>query len=78
MNGSARDAATGPGGTQLDYLLKPGYGANPQILKVEIGGDTNSTDGAEAGHQHTRGTINCNAGYEWWLMEQDKARNPTS
>jgi hypothetical protein len=29
----------------LDYLFKPGYGASPQILKVEIGGDTNSTDG---------------------------------
>src|SRR4051812_47100122 len=31
----------------LDYLFKPGYGANLQILKVEIGGDANSTDGAE-------------------------------
>ncbi|MEV3971349.1 RICIN domain-containing protein [Streptomyces sp. NPDC050698] len=60
----------------LDYLFKPGYGANLQILKVEIGGDTNSTDGAEASHQHTKGAINCNAGYEWWLMEQAKARNP--
>ncbi|TMM43351.1 MAG: galactosylceramidase, partial [Actinobacteria bacterium] len=26
----------------LDYLFKPGYGAALQILKVEIGGDTNS------------------------------------
>ena len=32
----------------LDYLFKPGYGAALQILKVEIGGDTNSTDGAES------------------------------
>ena len=31
----------------LDYLFKPGYGADLQILKVEIGGDTNSTDGSE-------------------------------
>src|SRR5690606_13360187 len=30
----------------LDYLFKPNYGANLQILKVEIGGDINSTDGA--------------------------------
>ncbi|MCE6998751.1 RICIN domain-containing protein [Saccharothrix sp. S26] len=59
----------------LDYLFKPGYGANLQILKVEIGGDTNSTDGAEASHQHTRGVVNCDAGYQWWLMEQAKARN---
>ncbi|GKQ39038.1 RICIN domain-containing protein [Streptomyces sp. A012304] len=60
----------------LDYLFKPGYGASLQILKVEMGGDTNSTDGAEASHQHTKGTINCDAGYEWWLMEQAKLRNP--
>ena len=39
----------------LDYLFKPGYGAALQILKVEIGGDTNSTDGAEPSHMHTRG-----------------------
>src|SRR5579859_3700781 len=32
----------------LDYLFKPGYGADLQILKVEIGGDTNSTDGSES------------------------------
>ena len=60
----------------LDYLFKPGYGAALQILKVEIGGDTNSTDGSESSHEHARGDINCNAGYEWWLMEQAKARNP--
>ncbi|MBD9727293.1 RICIN domain-containing protein [Streptomyces caniscabiei] len=63
-------------GQVLDYLFKPGYGASLQILKVEMGGDTNSTDGAEASHQHTKGTINCDAGYEFWLMEQAKARNP--
>src|SRR3954452_2705956 len=36
----------------LDYLLKPGYAANVQILKVEIGGDPNSTSGAEPSHEH--------------------------
>src|SRR6266487_452363 len=60
----------------LDYLFKPGYGADLQILKVEIGGDTNSTDGSESSIEHTSGAINCTAGYEWWLMEQAKARNP--
>ncbi|WP_083976083.1 RICIN domain-containing protein [Kitasatospora azatica] len=60
----------------LDYLFKPGYGAALQILKVEIGGDTNSTDGAESSIEHTRGTVDCNAGYEFWLAEQAKARNP--
>lgn len=63
-------------GQILDYLFKPGYGAALQIFKVEIGGDTNSTDGAEPSHEHTRGTVDCNTGYEWWLMEQAKARNP--
>ena len=37
----------------LDYLFKPGYGADLQILKVEIGGDTNSTDGSESSIEHT-------------------------
>jgi hypothetical protein len=60
----------------LDYLFKPDYGASLQILKVEIGGDTNSTDGSESSHMHTASVTNCNTGYEWWLMEQAKARNP--
>jgi Glycosyl hydrolase family 59/Ricin-type beta-trefoil lectin domain/Galactocerebrosidase, C-terminal lectin domain len=60
----------------LDYLFKPGYGASLQILKVEIGGDTNSTDGSESSIEHTSGSVNCGNGYEWWLMEQAQARNP--
>jgi O-glycosyl hydrolase len=60
----------------LDYLFRPGYGASLQILKAEIGGDTNSTSGAEPSHEHTRTDLNCNRGYEWWLMEQAKQRNP--
>jgi glycosyl hydrolase family 59/ricin-type beta-trefoil lectin protein/glycosyl hydrolase family 59 (putative galactocerebrosidase) len=60
----------------LDYLFKPGVGAALQILKVEVGGDTNSTSGAEPSHQHTATDLNCTRGYEWWLMEQAKARNP--
>ncbi|MYS19126.1 Concanavalin A-like lectin/glucanases superfamily protein [Streptomyces sp. DvalAA-14] len=60
----------------LDYLFKPGYGADLQILKVEIGGDTNSTDGSESSHMHNATTVDCSTGYEWWLMQQAKARNP--
>ncbi|MET8629140.1 ricin-type beta-trefoil lectin domain protein [Kitasatospora sp. NPDC004669] len=60
----------------LDYLFKPGYGASLQVLKLEIGGDTNSTDGAEPSIEHTKGTVDCNQGYEWWLAEQAMARNP--
>ena len=60
----------------LDYLFKPGYGASLQMLKVEIGGDTNSTDGSEPSIEHVKGTVSCDSGYEWWLMEQARKRNP--
>ena len=60
----------------LDYLFKPNFGASLQILKVEIGGDTNSSEGSEPSHMRTSGVENYQRGYEWWLMEQAKARNP--
>lgn len=63
-------------GQILDYLFKPNYGAALQILKVEIGGDTNSTDGTEPSHMHTSADLDCYRGYEWWLMEQARKRNP--
>jgi hypothetical protein len=60
----------------LDYLFKPNFGASLQHLKVEIGGDVNSTDGAEPSHMHARDDENYERGYEWWLMKQAKVRNP--
>jgi O-glycosyl hydrolase len=63
-------------GQILDYLFKPNYGAAVQLLKLEIGGDANSTDGSEPSHEHVRGDINCNVGYEFWLGEQALSRNP--
>ena len=60
----------------LDYLFTPGYGAGVQVLKIEIGGDANSTDGAEPSVEHVKGTVNCSAGYEFWLAQQALARNP--
>ena len=45
-------------------------------MKVEVGGDTNSTDGSEPSHMHTRANENYERGYEWWLMKETKARNP--
>lgn len=60
----------------LDYLFKPNYGAALQHLKVEIGGDVNSTDGTEPSHERVRGELNFHRGYEWWLLQQAKARNP--
>lgn len=46
------------------------------MLKVEIGGDGASTDGDEPSHMHTRADLSCTRGYELWLIEQAKARNP--
>ncbi len=46
----------------LDYLFKPKYGASIQILKVEIGDDANSTNGAEASHMRSRTDSNYNRG----------------
>ncbi|WP_162606376.1 discoidin domain-containing protein [Jiangella asiatica] len=60
----------------LDYLFKPGYGAGLQLLKVEIGADTNSTSGAEPSHERTRGDVDCDRGYAWWLMKEARKRNP--
>ncbi|MGH7977998.1 MAG: discoidin domain-containing protein [Limisphaerales bacterium] len=60
----------------LDYLFKPDYGASLQILKVEIGGDSDSTCGSEASHERERGELNGGRGYEWWLMKEARKRNP--
>ena len=60
----------------LDFLFKPNWGAGFQHLKVEIGGDINSTDGSEPGYQRVRGDMNFERGYEWWLMKEAKKRNP--
>src|SRR5579862_9151358 len=60
----------------LDYLFKPNYGAALQHLKVEVGGDVNSTDGSEPSHMRRRGDPNYTRGYEWWLMTEARKRNP--
>lgn len=63
-------------GEILDYLFKPNYGASLQILKVEIGCDAQSTGGSESSHMRTNTTVDAEVGYEWWLFQQAKARNP--
>jgi hypothetical protein len=60
----------------LDYLFKPGYGAALQHLKVEIGADVNSTDGSEPSTMRSREDHDYTRGYEWWLMEEARKRNP--
>ena len=66
----------------LDFLFKPNFGASLHHLKVEIGGDVNSTDGSEPSHARTREEFDhpkpeyFQRGYEWWLMEEARKRNP--
>ena len=60
----------------LDYLFLPGFAGALQVLKLEIGGDTQSTDGTETSHMHFRGDLGCSRGYEGWLAKEAKARNP--
>ncbi len=60
----------------LDFLFKPGFGASMQILKVEIGGGGQSTEGTEHSHMYNETEENYERGYEWWLMQQAKQRNP--
>ncbi|XP_028011640.2 galactocerebrosidase isoform X1 [Eptesicus fuscus] len=59
----------------LDYLFKPNFGASLHILKVEIGGDGQTTDGTEPSHMHYALDENYLRGYEWWLMKEAKKRN---
>ena len=60
----------------MDYLFRPRFGASLHILKVEIGGDAQSTDGTEASHMHSADDENYARGYEWKLMVEAKRRNP--
>ena len=60
----------------LDDLFRPNYGATLQLLKLEIGGDSNASVGAEPSIEPEAGHRDCNSGYEWWLAEQAVARNP--
>ena len=62
----------------LDLLFKPQYGAALQIHKVEIGGDADTTNGAEPSHRHDAADGGSyNRGYEWWLLKESLARNPS-
>lgn len=66
----------------LDLLFKPKHGASLQHLKVEIGGDVNSTCGVEPAFAHTREEFlqarpdHFKRGYEGWLMVESRKRNP--
>ena len=61
----------------LDLLFKPNYGHAMHMIKVEIGGDGQSTDGTEPSHQHYRDDLSCDRGYEFWLLQEARRRNPS-
>ena len=46
------------------------------VTKVEIGGDAQSTDGAEASHWHSLNPPmhSCAEGYEFWLLQVSTRR----
>jgi galactosylceramidase len=54
----------------------PDFSVSFHHLKVEIGGDVNSTDGSKPSPMHARNDENYARGYEWWLMEEAERRNP--
>ena len=46
------------------------------ILKIEIGGDALSTDGAEPSHMHTETEApNFGRGYEFWVAKEARERD---
>ena len=61
----------------FDLLFKPNFGASLQLLKIEVGGDGQSTEGTEPSHAHSVDDLNFHRGYEWTILEEAKARNPT-
>jgi galactosylceramidase len=62
----------------LDLLFLPSYGASLHHLKVEVGGDGQSSEGVEPSHLHTddAGAANFHRGYEFQLAKAARARNP--
>lgn len=66
----------------LDLLFRPKFGASLQQIKVEIGGDVNSTDATEPSHARTRDeflkpeSAYYQRGYEWMILEEARKRNP--
>ena len=63
----------------LDYFFKPNFGMALTHLKVEVGGDNNSTSGTEPSFAHTREEFSnpdFKRGYLYPLMRAARDRNP--
>jgi hypothetical protein len=62
--------------TLLDYLFLPNHGASLDIIKLEIGGQGDSTTGTESTHEPRPGVFDFHSGYEWFMMTEAVKRNP--
>lgn len=60
----------------LDFLFLPHHGASLDILKLEIGGQGDSTTGTESSHEPHPGVFDFHSGYEWFMMTEAVKRNP--
>ena len=61
----------------LDLLFLPSHAVSLHHLKVEVGGDGQSSEGVEPSHAHFEGDANFGRGYEWRLMKEARKRNPS-
>jgi hypothetical protein len=62
--------------TLLDFLFLPNHGASLDIIKLEIGGEGDSTTGTESSHEPQPGVFDFHSGYEWFMMAEAVKRNP--
>ncbi len=60
----------------LDLLFKPKFGASLQLVKNEIGADSNSSSGTEPSHWRNPSDTPAARGVNFWIARQAKARNP--
>lgn len=60
----------------LDFLFRKNFGAGLTIAKVEVGGDSQQTDGTTASYRHNSATEvpNWNRSHIWWAMHGAKQR----
>ncbi|HSH95379.1 MAG TPA: family 16 glycoside hydrolase, partial [Roseimicrobium sp.] len=60
----------------LDLLFKPKFGASLQLVKNEIGADSNSSSGTEPSHWRNPSDTPSARGVNFWIAREAKARNP--
>jgi galactosylceramidase len=60
----------------LDLLFKPKFGAGLQLVKNEIGADSNTSSGTEPSHWRNAADTPAARGVNFWIAREAKARNP--